>query len=81
MTSNIRIQVNITGGILEFYPECPRESIVFLDEPKTVATVIAEMGINPRIILFAVIDDKIFDKTHVIKNNCTLNLFSPPAGG
>jgi sulfur carrier protein ThiS len=75
------VTIYITGHLRDLYPQLETETVIQLEKPATVAALIDQLGISSKMVLFATIDDRMVTKDQLIEQTCSLNLFSPPAGG
>lgn len=78
---SLKVTVNITGCLKELYPHLSEQEVVESDQPLSVSGLIGELGISPRMVLFAVLNERIVPKDRQLFEDCEINLVSPPAGG
>lgn len=78
---SLRVIVNIAGYLRELYPHLAEQEVVESDLPLTVSELIRKLGISPRMVMFAVLNERIIPKDGKLFDDCEINLVSPPAGG
>ena len=77
----LKVIVNITGYLRDLYPHLAEQEVVESDLPLTVSELIGKLGISPRMVMFAVLNERIIPKDGKLFDDCEINLVSPPAGG
>ena len=77
----LKVIVNITGYLRDLYPHLAEQEVVESDLPLTVSELIGKVGISPRMVLFAMQNERIIPGDRQLLDDCEINLVSPPAGG
>ena len=81
LTAKIEVTVNFSAGFRDFYSHLEDRQIIKLDQPETIYSLIARLGISSKMVLFATINDRIVSKDYLIDKDTEINFISPPAGG
>lgn len=77
----MQIKVRLSGSLREIYSGLPKESLIELDKPETVDSLLCKMKINPLVVMEVAVDGKGGKKDALIEENCEVFLIGPIAGG
>jgi len=74
-------RVLVHGHVAEFFPGGRREQTVVLKEPVPASRLIADLGVNPQLIMKLFINGKLAGKDDLVKDSDEVLLISPTSGG
>lgn len=74
-------RIIVHGHVAEFFPEGRREHVVTLPRPVPVSQVIADLGVNPRLIMKVFLNGRPADRDDLVGDADELLLMGPASGG
>lgn len=74
-------RILVHGHVAEFFPGGRREHVVSLAGPVTVARLIADLGVNPDLIMKVFVNGRPASKEDLVGDADEVLLISPASGG
>lgn len=77
----MRVKVVLAGHLREFFPGLAEGKELVLEQPATVAEVLAEIGVAAELPSAVIVNRQRVDRNYVLADGDELLLLSPMAGG
>lgn len=74
-------QVNITHNLRCLQTGLPETAEVTSDSPLSIAQITGQLGVNPLLIVVAVVEGKARSLDYIVEKDAAINLIGPVAGG
>lgn len=75
------VTIKVHGHIAEFFPGKRTVHTMDIAQPKQIRAAVTELGVNPELILMAIVNGQRQSMAYELKDGDEVVLISPTAGG